>query len=567
MILSSSAAASAAIAPACASIARSCVAGRSTRNDRQVPPEAIGASTACSRTLNWSAVTPVSWPSTHGCASSSRRPTLNASRCASRRTASSSANRMELRRNPFPSSTHTASGAVTKTSVVPSARSSGSRMPTPVSSVCSIRRLLSTSVSPSTPPDSARIAAATTLGRSGADSAASRSRTRSINDTLMRRPPMDAAPTPSALAARRWQEASGDSSADRRAPAFRARLGCGRMAAISGTFDDARHVHRSQSGGRRAAHHEADIRIDRAQRRRDRGRRGAAPTSAVVTSTTKSAASAANSTDTRHPHGADRRPPLRRHVVPHRSPRPTALARCRYLSGHSTARSARRSRGNAWRNAAKSSLPCSKARSGQRNPGLSSVPDHQIDATAPRVGIDEQRIARRLRECGREQRRPGTAAASHHGDDRTPALAIAAGFRGLGQRGDEFGLVDGQVHDVLGADGDRGLPFGGLRFAAAEHDDVGAARQRGVRSSCRRPPRRAAPPMPRSRLAGSADAQRGRRPHPQRRRRGRPRRASPIRRPWRGRRCLRSSVHSAGRLRRECQRLGTLWTGPQLWMK
>ena len=84
---------------------------------------------------------PVSWPSTHGCASSRRRPAASASRCANRRTAASSANRMLLRRKPFPSSTHTASGAVTRTSVVPSAHSSGSRMPAPVSSVCSTRRL------------------------------------------------------------------------------------------------------------------------------------------------------------------------------------------------------------------------------------------------------------------------------------------------------------------------------------------------------------------------------------------------------------------------------------------
>ncbi len=297
MILSSSAAASEAIAPACASIARSWVAGRSTRNDRQVPPQAIGASTACSRTLNWSAVTPVSWPSTHGCASSSRRPTLNASRCASRRTASSSANRMELRRNPFPSSTHTASGAVTKTSVVPSARSSGSRMPTPVSSVCSIRRLLSTSVSPSTPPDSARIAAATTSGRRGADSAASRSRTRSINETLMLPSPMDAAPTPSAPAARRWQEASDCSSADPPRSSIPARLGCGRMAARSGRSTmRATSTDRNPAGdGPRTtsptfglmAPSAAATAVVAAQ----------PPTSAVVTSTTKSAASTANSTE------------------------------------------------------------------------------------------------------------------------------------------------------------------------------------------------------------------------------------------------------------------------------
>jgi hypothetical protein len=63
------------------------------------------------------------------------KPAANASRCASRRTAASSAKRTWLRRKPFPASTHTASGAVTKTSVVPSAHNNGSRMPAPVSSV------------------------------------------------------------------------------------------------------------------------------------------------------------------------------------------------------------------------------------------------------------------------------------------------------------------------------------------------------------------------------------------------------------------------------------------------
>ena len=38
------------MAPAAISAARSCVAGRSTRSDRQVPPAATGGSTACSRT-------------------------------------------------------------------------------------------------------------------------------------------------------------------------------------------------------------------------------------------------------------------------------------------------------------------------------------------------------------------------------------------------------------------------------------------------------------------------------------------------------------------------------------
>ncbi|CAG7358314.1 hypothetical protein PICSAR71_02049 [Mycobacterium avium subsp. paratuberculosis] len=188
MMSATSAAAAGSIAPAALSAARSWLAGRSTRSDRQVPAAATGGSTACSRTANPPAPMPVSSPSTHGCASSRRRPAASASRCANRRTAASSGKRISLRRKPLPSSTQTASGAVTNTSVVPSAHSSGSRMPAPVSSVCRVRRLASTSVSPSIPPDSARIAAATTDAGSGAPSGtvspASRSRTRSISELL-----------------------------------------------------------------------------------------------------------------------------------------------------------------------------------------------------------------------------------------------------------------------------------------------------------------------------------------------------------------------------------------------
>ena len=74
------------------------------------------------------------------------------------------------------------------------------------------------------------------------------------------------------------------------------------------------------------------------------------------------------------------------------------------------------------------------------------------------------------------------------------------------------------------------------------------ARRGSARSpnSCRRRRRRAPRPTPRSMLAGSADARRGRRPPPRRRRHGRSRRASPFRQPSPGRRCLRSSAHRAG---------------------
>ena len=135
--------------------------------------------------------------------------------------------------------------------------------------------------------------------------------------------------------------------------------------------------------------------------------------------------------------------------------------------------------GNAWRNAAMLEPAALQCEIGPTQSRLVLAADHQIDAAAPRVGIDKERVGRGLCKSGREQRGPRTAAACHHRDDRAPAPVIAAGFRGLRQRGDEFGFVGGQGHDVLGADGDRGLPFGGLRLAAAEQDDVAAAGQRG----------------------------------------------------------------------------------------
>ena len=74
--------------PSARRAARSCVAGRNTRSDRQVPSTATGGSTACRRTPM-----SASQPSTYGHASSSLRPAATASRCASLRTAASSVNR------------------------------------------------------------------------------------------------------------------------------------------------------------------------------------------------------------------------------------------------------------------------------------------------------------------------------------------------------------------------------------------------------------------------------------------------------------------------------------------
>ena len=224
---------------------------------------------------------PVSWPSTQGCASSSRRPAANASRCANRRTAASSANRIWLRRRPFPSSTHTASGAVTRTSVVPSAHSSGSRMPAPVSSVCSTRRLASTSVSPSIPPDSARIAAATTLGRSGTGLGC-----QPLAHAFDQRPAHAALPlcacaahvgsTPST---RRAATASADRRAQPQTTVFQL-LGEPRLRPHrrqQRQAGDVRDLGCAQSARRRSPHDQPEVGIDRGQHRSDRRGRRARP--------------------------------------------------------------------------------------------------------------------------------------------------------------------------------------------------------------------------------------------------------------------------------------------------
>ncbi len=67
-----------------------------TRSDSTVPGRATGGRTACRR------VPSASRTSHHGAASSRRRPTEEASRCASRRTADSSAKQTPVRSSPLP---------------------------------------------------------------------------------------------------------------------------------------------------------------------------------------------------------------------------------------------------------------------------------------------------------------------------------------------------------------------------------------------------------------------------------------------------------------------------------
>ena len=177
--------------------------------------------------------------------------------------------------------------------------------------------------------------------------------------------------------------------------------------------------------------------------------------------------------------GADRRPPLRRHVVPHRSPQPAARARRRCLSGRSTARSARR--GGATPAATPRSRACRAPKPG-RATAIPACPRCRPPGRCHRSTGRHRRAAHSRADCASAvanndapapPRPPITAMTA---PPRSPSPPDSAASR---QRRDEFGLVGGQVHHVLGAHGDRGLPIGGPRFAAAEHDDVSAPRQRG----------------------------------------------------------------------------------------
>ena len=124
----------------------------------------------------------------------------------------------------------------------------------------------------------------------------------------------------------------------------------------------------------------------------------------------------------------------------------------------------------------------------------------QVDAAAPRVGIDQQGVGRAVRQCGREQRRAGPATTRDHRGHRPAAAVLTRGFHGVGQFGDKVAVLRRQRHDVLGANRYRGFPFGGLGLGAADQDDPSAAGQRtlgaapgALRIEQYRPPRRSTP--------------------------------------------------------------------------
>lgn len=205
--------------PAATSSSRVKALRRGTRSDSVVPVGQTGGRTACSR------VPSPSRASANGCASSSRRPVAAVSRCASRRTAASSGNRMPARTSPPPRSTHTSSGPLTSTSVTSGSRSSGSSGPAPASSDRRAARADSSCSSPCRPP-SVRMASATRAGVGSTPSAASRPRTRaSRSPSGAVTPPPDARPVGAARpgSRRRTRPAVPDPGgpAARRAPARR----------------------------------------------------------------------------------------------------------------------------------------------------------------------------------------------------------------------------------------------------------------------------------------------------------------------------------------------------------
>ncbi len=117
-------------------------------------------------------------------------------------------------------------------------------------------------------------------------------------------------------------------------------------------------------------------------------------------------------------------------------------------------------------------------------PGLLLQPDHQIEAAAERVAVDQQRglpgSRGGQRDRGGEHRgtRP-TAAADHGQHPARPPVARCA-FPGVGEDPGQACLTLGELHDSVRAEGDGEPPVlrGGLT-GDGDHDAV-AARETGL---------------------------------------------------------------------------------------
>ena len=358
---------------------------------------------------------------------------------------------------------------------------------------------------------------------------------------------MDAAPTPSALVARRWQAAIDDASAGRHAPCVSARPGCGRIAARSGRPTIRATSSRSQPTGRRTPHHQTDIGVDRAQRRRNRGGCGACPHVGRGDEHDQVGGIRGDFDRRRQPARqiADDGCAAASAGVDHRGQRSgldvVAFAGTRQHAEPVPLRQRLAQRGDVE----PAVLQCEIGPTQSR---LFLAADHQIDATAPRVGIDKESVGRGLRKSGREQRGPRTSAACHQ--RRRPRPVRPSSRR-------DSAASDSAATSSASSAGRVMTRWAPTAIAASHSAACGSVWL--SRMTC---PRRG------SAGSGAAAGPRGVEQHgrcsgpglPARRLRnawttastrsggdaGRRRRASPIRRPWRGRRWLRSSAQSAG---------------------
>ena len=100
---------------------------------------------------------------------------------------------------------------------------------------------------------------------------------------------------------------------------------------------------------------------------------------------------------------------------------------------------------------------------GPTQPRVRLDTQHQVDAAAPRVGVDEHRFAgfrRGSGQGGREHRCACASAPCDHRENRAARTVLERHFRGVGQFGHQFTVLGRQGDDVLCADGDRGLEIG-----------------------------------------------------------------------------------------------------------
>ena len=284
-------------------------------------------------------------------------------------------------------------------------------------------------MSPSTPPDSALIASATTL--------------RAKRSRFGRQPLSHPIDQRTAHAARLSFCADGCAGSTREYPRAAAasaerrpnrRPPCSSCSARRGAAHRRQQRHPGDGGHfvglqptrRRAPHHQTDVGVDRGQHRNDRRGRRAGPHIARA--------------DHDHQVGCFQRcfdgvgQPARK-VAYHRcsaaAPGVQHGLHCarrpiRNLAGSRTARLTPRCRGSASRTAAQLSRPPCSARSGQRTPGVVSAPTSRSIPPPHGIEVDQHRIGGRQRERGRKERRTRTTASADHRQHRAAGTDVAS---------------------------------------------------------------------------------------------------------------------------------------------